>query len=168
MATTLFKGSPIHTTGDLPQIGKVAPDFVMTKKDMTDISLHSLKGKKIILNIFPSIDTSVCATSVRKFNAEAATLSDTLVICISADLPFAHARFCGAEGITNVESVSTFRSDFGTVYGVALAETPMKGLMARAVIVLDRDAVVRHLELVYDIGHEPDYETALSAVRNIS
>jgi thiol peroxidase len=166
MAVTLFKGSTLNTVGEIPAAGSKAPDFVMTKKDMSDISLSSLKGKKVILNIFPSIDTSVCATSVRKFNVEAANLEDTVVVCISADLPFAHARFCGAEGISNVESVSTFRSDFGTKYGVALAESPMKGLMARSVIVLDRDSVIKYSELVADIGHEPDYEKAIAAAKS--
>ena len=168
MNTTLFKGKPISLTGNLPAAGNKAPDFTMTMKDLSDVSLSSFKGKKVILNIFPSIDTSVCATSVRKFNVEAAQLADTVVICLSADLPFAHARFCGAEGITNVESALTFRSDFGKVYGAALAESPMKGLMARAVIVLDREGIIRYSELVADIGREPDYEKALTAAKSIS
>lgn len=164
MATTLFKGSAIHTVGDLPLVGTKAPDALLTAKNMSDISISSLKGKKVILNIFPSIDTSVCATSVRTFNAEAAKLTDTVVLCISADLPFAHARFCGAEGIDRVESVSTFRSEFGKSYGVSLSESPMKGLLARSVLVLDREGVVRHAELVADIGKEPDYAAAIEAV----
>jgi thiol peroxidase len=167
MASTLFKGSAINTGGDLPMVGTKAPDAVLTGKDMSDLSISSLKGKKVILNIFPSIDTSVCATSVRRFNVEAAKLTDTIVLCISADLPFAHARFCGAEGIDKVESVSTFRSGFGESYGVTLAESPMKGLLARSVIVLDRDGIVRHTELVADIGKEPDYTAAIEAVTMI-
>ena len=168
MARTLLKGNPVNTAGDLPSPGTAAPDAVLARKDMSDISISSLKGKKIILNIFPSIDTSVCATSVRRFNAEASGLADTMVLCISADLPFAHARFCGAEGIDRVESLSSFRSDFGESYGVTLADSPLKGLLARAVIVLDRNLVVRHMELVPDIGNEPDYEAALDAVKRIA
>lgn len=167
MAVINKKGNPLHTVGDLPSPGHTAPDAVLAKKDLSDLRIHSLKGKKVILNIFPSIDTSVCAMSVRKFNAEAANLSDTVVLCISADLPFAHARFCGAEGIENVESLSSFRSDFGQSYGVSISDSPMKGLLARAVLVLDRDSAVRHVELVADIGSEPDYAAAIEAVNRI-
>ena len=167
MARTSLKGNPVNTVGELPLQGTKARDAVLVKKDMTELSLYSLTWKKVILNIFPSIDTQVCATSVRRFNAEAAVLADTAVLCVSADLPFALARFCGAEGIENVESLSGFRSDFGKNYGVLLADSPLKGLFARAVIVLDRDLVVRHAELVADIGSEPDYTAALDAVNKI-
>ena len=168
MAEVNKKGNVLHTVGELPSLGSKAPDASVAKKDLSDLSIHSLKGKKVILNIFPSIDTAVCAMSVRKFNAEAAKLDDTVVLCISADLPFAHARFCGAEGIENVESLSSFRSDFGQSYGVTLADSAMKGLLARAVLVLDRDSVVRHVELVSDIGIEPDYSAAIEAVKSIA
>ena len=167
MASVNKKGNSIHTAGELPVPGSIAPDAVLAKKDLSDIRIHSLKGKKIILNIFPSIDTPVCAMSVRKFNAEAAKLADTAVLCISADLPFAHARFCGAEGIDNVDSLSSFRSDFGQSYGVTLADSAMKGLLARAVVVLDRNSTVCHVELVADIGSEPDYAAAIDAVNSI-
>ena len=168
MAVVNKKGNALHTVGELPALGAIAPDAILAKKDLSDMRIHSLKGKKVILNIFPSIDTPVCAMSVRKFNAEAAKLDDTIVLCISADLPFAHARFCGAEGIENVESLSSFRSDFAQSYGVELADSAMKGLLARAVVVLDRDSAVRHIELVADIGSEPDYAAAIDAENRIA
>jgi thioredoxin-dependent peroxiredoxin len=166
MAMITLHGIPIHTVGDLPRIGSTAPEFILTKKDLTDIRLSDFRGHKILLNIFPSIDTGTCAMSVRRFNSEAANLGDTRVLCISRDLPFAHARFCGAEGIDKVESLSILRDlDFGQDYGVAIKDGPMAGLMARVVIILDEEGIVKYVQLVPEIGQEPDYEAALLALK---
>lgn len=165
MAQTKLKGNPVNTLGDLPVVGSKAPELKLTKSDLSDVSLSNFQGKKKILNIFPSIDTPVCATSVRKFNEKAATLPNTVVLCISADLPFAHKRFCGAEGISNVETLSDFRNpDFAKSYGVGLADGPMAGLHARSIVVLDENDKVLHTELVDDIVNEPNYEKALSVL----
>ena len=166
-STVTLGGNSIKVDGSFIQKGQEAPDFALVGNDLADVSLGKFAGKRKVLNIFPSIDTPVCAMSVRKFNAEAAKLADTAVLCISADLPFAHARFCGAEGIDNVDSLSSFRSDFGQSYGVTLADSAMKGLLARAVVVLDRNSTVCHVELVADIGSEPDYAAAIDAVNSI-
>lgn len=163
MATTALKGTPVQTVGELPSVGSAAPGFTVTGTDLAEISSADLQGR-VVLNIFPSIDTGVCAASVRRFNELAAGLEDTTVLCVSEDLPFAHARFCGAEGIDKVRTGSAFRSDFGTKFGVTQADGPMRGLLARAVVVLDADGKVSYTELVPDISQEPDYDGALAAL----
>ncbi|MCI1646812.1 MAG: thiol peroxidase [Bacteroides sp.] len=166
MATTNFKGQPVKVIGEFVQVGAVAPDFELVKTDLSSFSLKELKGKNVILNIFPSLDTSVCATSVRKFNQLAAGLSDTVVLAISKDLPFAHGRFCSTEGIENVVPLSDFRvSDFADNYGLLMADGPLKGLLARAVVVVGKDGKVKYTEMVSEITHEPDYDKALAAVK---
>ncbi|MCA0335566.1 MAG: thiol peroxidase [Actinobacteria bacterium] len=162
MATTAFKGTPVQTSGELPAVGAAAPDYALTGADLGEVVRPD--GRRVVLNIFPSIDTGVCAASVRKFNELAAGLDDTSVVCVSADLPFALGRFCGAEGIENVTAASTFRSDFGDDYGVTMTDGPLHGLLARSVVVLDRDGSVLHTELVPDIVQEPDYDAAVSAL----
>ncbi|CRZ19740.1 thiol peroxidase [Kingella kingae] len=164
MAQVTFKGTPVEIQGTLPQVGQTAPDFTLTATDLSDKTLADFAGKRKILNIFPSIDTGVCATSVRKFNEHAANLNNTVVLCIAADLPFAFARFCGAEGIENVVSLSSFRSTFGADYGVNLAGSPLRGLTTRAVVVLDENNQVLHAELVAEIGQEPNYDAALAVL----
>ncbi|MDK4534995.1 thiol peroxidase [Kingella kingae] len=164
MAQVTFKGTPVEIQGTLPQVGQTAPDFTLTATDLSDKTLADFAGKRKILNIFPSIDTGVCATSVRKFNEYAANLNNTVVLCIAADLPFAFARFCGAEGIENVVSLSSFRSTFGADYGVNLAGSPLRGLTTRAVVVLDENNQVLHAELVAEIGQEPNYDAALAVL----
>jgi len=164
MAKTAFKGTPVQLSGDLPQVGSAAPDFNLTKVDLSTVSLKDYSGKTVVLNIFPSIDTPVCAMSVRKFNAEIGKIDNTVVLCISADLPFAHARFCGAEGLDHVVSASTFRSPaFGDTYGTRITDGPLAGLMARAVVVVDQRGNVVYTQLVDEISQEPDYEKALAA-----
>lgn len=164
MATTTLGDNTVNTIGDLPSVGAPAPSFRLTKDDMSDLTLADLAGKRAILNIFPSIDTGVCATSVRKFNELAAGLDNTVVVCVAADLPFAMKRFCGAEGITNVVTASTFRSDFGQAYGVTMVDGRLAGLLARSVVVLDEHGVVTYVELVPSIGQEPNYDGALGAL----
>ncbi|MCP3669716.1 MAG: thiol peroxidase [Gammaproteobacteria bacterium] len=165
MAKITLKGNEISTSGDLPAVGSQAPDFCLTKTDLSDISLSDLKGKRVILNIFPSIDTDVCAASVRHFNADANALDNTAVLCISQDLPFAHARFCGAEGLDSVDSVSELRnSDFGANYGARIVDGPLAGLLARAVVVLDETGKVIYNEQVPEIVQEPNYEAALNSL----
>lgn len=163
MATTALGGNPVNTIGELPQIGSSAPKFTVTGPDLADVSSTDLPGR-VVLNVFPSIDTGVCAASVRKFNEIAAGLEDTTVLCVSEDLPFAQKRFCGAEGIDNVRVGSAFRSDFGERLGLTQADGPMKGLLARAVIVIDADGTVTHSQLVPEIGQEPDYDAAVAAL----
>ena len=165
MADIKFKGHPAHTSGELPKVGAKAPSFILVKSDLSDASLESYAGKNKILNIFPSIDTGVCATSVRKFNTEAASAPNTVVLNISMDLPFAQKRFCGAEGITNVEMLSAFRSSFGKDYGLMMVDTPLAGLCSRVVIVISADDKVVYTEQVADITIEPNYAAALKAVR---
>lgn len=165
MAAITLKGSLINTVGVLPAVGSDAPLFTLTSVELGDITLESYRGKRVVLNVFPSIDTSVCAASVRRFNKDAAALRDVSVLCISADLPFALARFCGAEGIENVVSLSTFRSpSFGTDYGVTILDGPLKGLLARAVVVIGADGRVVYTELVPEIAQEPNYGRALAAL----
>jgi len=165
MSKVTFKGDPIEVKGQLPELGAKAPDFKLVKNDLSEADLSIAKGKQAVLNIFPSLDTPVCAKSVRTFNETASEREDVVVLCISADLPFAQARFCGAEGLDDVVTLSTFRNnEFGSDYGVALADGPLRGLLARAVIVLDVDGVVTHVELVPEIAEEPDYEAALNAL----
>ena len=163
MATIQFKGNPAHTSGDLPKVGSQAPAFKLVKTDLSEATLDHYKGKTKILNIFPSVDTGVCAASVRKFNVEAAKLPNTAVLNISVDLPFAQKRFCGAEGITNVEALSAFRSNFPEAYGLRLTDTPLAGLCSRAVIVIGKDDKVTYTEQVADITSEPNYEAAIKA-----
>jgi thioredoxin-dependent peroxiredoxin len=166
MANITFKGNPVATIGDLPSVGSQAPDFTLTKDDLSAVSKQDLTGKNVVLNIFPSIDTGVCATSVRKFNEQAASLPNTVVVCVSKDLPFAMKRFCGAEGIDQVMTASWFRGpDFGKDYGVTMNDGPLAGLFARAVVVMDATGKVVHTELVPEIAQEPDYEQAIAAVR---
>lgn len=167
MANVTFKGKPVQTAGSLPEIGTAAPDFRLVKTDLSAVTLSEFKGKKVVLNIFPSIDTSVCAMSVRRFNAEAAGLKNTVVLCLSRDLPFAQKRFCGAEGIENVIMGSEFRDfNFGDAYGVRITEGPMAGLFSRAIVIIDETGKVVYTEQVPDIGREPDYDKALAAVRS--
>lgn len=166
MATTNFKGQPVKLIGEFIQVGKLAPDFKLVKTDLSSLSLKDLNGKNVILNIFPSLDTGVCATSVRKFNKEAAGLKDTVVLAISKDLPFANGRFCSTEGIENVIPLSDFRlSDFDENYGVLMGDGPLAGLLARAVVVVGKDGKVAYTELVPEITQEPNYEKALEAVK---
>lgn len=165
MATITLQGNEIHTAGEFPRVGSKAPDFTLTDRDLNDVALSRWMGKKKLLSIFPSIDTPVCATSTRKFNDYARTHEDTVMLMISADLPFAHKRFCGDEGLDNVVTLSTMRSDdFARGYGVQIADGPLTGLTARAVVVLDENDTVVHAELVPEIGEEPDYEAALKAL----
>lgn len=166
MATITLKGTPIHTLGNLPEKGSQAPDFVLTKTDLEEVSLKDFAGESVLLNIFPSLDTGVCAASVRKFNTEAAKLRDTHVLCISMDLPFAQARFCGAEGLERVVALSAFRHpDFGKKYGLTITDGKLAGLLARAVIILDAKGRVLYIEQVPEIAQEPDYEAALAVLR---
>ena len=165
MAEITFRGNPIHTVGDLPAVGSPAPAFTLTGLDLSEVTVGNFAGKNLVLNIFPSIDTAVCATSVRTFNERAAALDNTAVLNVSADLPFAMGRFCGAEGIENVQSASVFRSDFGDTYGVKISEGPLAGLMSRAVVVVNGDGVVTYTEQVPEIGQEPDYDSALAALK---
>ena len=166
MAKITFKGNEVNTNGSLPAVGAEAPDFKGVKSDLSELHLKDLKGKNVILNIFPSLDTSVCATSVRKFNKLAASLPDTVVLAISKDLPFAHARFCTTEGIENVIPLSDFRfSDFDESYGVRMADGPLGGLLARAVVIVGKDGKVAYTELVPEITQEPDYDKAIEAVK---
>ncbi|HJL20478.1 MAG TPA: thiol peroxidase [Sandaracinaceae bacterium LLY-WYZ-13_1] len=163
MAETALKGTPIRTSGELPKEGTQAPPFRLVRQDLSEASSEDY-GKKMVLNIFPSIDTSVCATSVRTFNEKAGSRDDAVVLNVSMDLPFAAQRFCGAEGLEGVETLSAFRSTFPTDYGVRLEEGPMSGLTARAVVVLDGEGTVLHRELVPEIAQEPDYDAALAAL----
>ena len=165
MAQVTFQGTPVNTTGDLPAAGQEAPDFTLTKTDMSDVSLGDYKGKKLVLNIFPSVDTPVCAASVRRFNDEVSKLENLVVLCISRDLPFAHARFCGAENLENVISASELRShDFGNTYGVRIIDSALAGLFARAIVVIDEEGKVSYTQLVPEIAEEPDYQKALDAL----
>jgi len=165
MAQITFKGTPIRTIGELPAKGIVATDFALVKQDLSETVLSDYKGKRLVLNIFPSIDTGVCATSVRKFNEKAAALKNTVVLCVSMDLPFAQSRFCGAEGIKNVVTASAFRSAFGDHYGVTIAEGPLTGLLSRAIVVINESGKVLYTEQVPEIAQEPDYDAALAALK---
>lgn len=165
MAHVTLRGNPVTTSGELPAVGAQAPAFTLTKVDLSEMTNADLVGKRTILNIFPSIDTPTCATSTRKFNELASALDNTSVICVSADLPFAQKRFCGVEGLTNVQSASSFRSDFGNAFGVTLTDGPMKGVLARAVVVLDAKGTVTYTELVGEIANEPNYDAAIKALK---
>lgn len=165
MSQVTFKGTPVNVAGTLPSVGEKAPAFSLTASDLSDKGLDAFAGKKKVLNIFPSLDTGTCAQSVREFNRRAGELNDTVVLCISMDLPFAQGRFCGAEGLDDVVTMSAFRHpDFLDDYGVRLADGPLAGLAARTVVVLDADNTVRHVEQVGEIADEPDYEAALGAL----
>lgn len=164
MADIAFRGTPVQTSGDLPAVGDTAPSFTLVGQDLSDVTSAGLSGRRVVLNIFPSVDTGVCAASVREFNERAASLEDTTVVCVSKDLPFAQARFCGAEGIDEVTMGSAFRSDFGTDYGVLQTNGPLEGLLARAVVVLDAQGSVVYTQLVPEIGEEPDYDAAVAAL----
>ncbi|MBT8211380.1 MAG: thiol peroxidase [Eudoraea sp.] len=165
MATVTLKGNPINTIGSLPEIGSMAPEFSLTKSDLSSASLGDYSGTKLVLNIFPSIDTGTCAQSVRQFNEEAAELASTKVLCISKDLPFAQARFCGAEGIDNVEMLSDFRDgNFGKSYELEFIDGPLQPLLSRAVIVLDKEGKVVYTEQVSETADEPNYKAALEAL----
>jgi thiol peroxidase len=156
----------VQISGELPKVGSKAPAFKLVGGDLADVTLETFAGKRKVLNIFPSVDTPTCATSVRKFNAQANDLNNAVVLCISADLPFAQARFCGAEGLENVKNLSTMRgADFMETYGVAIADGPMVGLTTRAVVVLDENDNVLHSELVPEIGQEPNYDAALAVLK---
>ncbi len=166
MAQISLQGNPINTIGTLPEIGGKGPDFKLTKTDLSDVTLNDFAGKRLVLNIFPSIDTGVCATAVRRFNAEAEKLENTEVLCISADLPFAQARFCGAEGLERVVSLSAMRDrKFGEDYGVTISDGPLAGLFSRAVVILNEKGDVIYTEQVPEITQEPDYEAALNNLK---
>lgn len=166
METIFFKGTPCHTYGTMPSVGTDAPCFHLTANDLGMVQCHDFKGRRVVLNIFPSLDTEVCARSVRRFNEEAASLPDTTVICVSMDLPFAMSRFCTLENINNVIFASAFRSPlFGQKFGVQLCDGPLAGLLARAVIIIDFDRKIVYRELVNEITDEPDYKAALSVLR---
>ncbi len=166
MATITLKGNPVHTLGELPKVGSKAADFELVKNDLSSVSLKGFAGSNLVLNIFPSIDTGTCAASVRKFNESAAKLDNTKVLCISRDLPFAQARFCGAEGIQNVLTLSDFNTgDFGKTYGLEIVDGPLKGLHSRAVVVIDATGKVIYNQQVPEIVDEPDYAAALNSLR---
>jgi thiol peroxidase len=165
MAQVTLKGNPFHTSGELPAVGTQAPDFTLTRTTLADATPAEFKGQRVVLNIFPSIDTPTCATSVRTFNAKASQAPNTVVLCISADLPFAAGRFCTTEGLDKVIPASSFRSpEFGQAYGVTLTDGPLRGLLARSVVVLDEAGKVIHTELVPEIAQEPDYAAALAVL----
>jgi thiol peroxidase len=166
MAKITLKGNAIETIGTLPAKGSAAPNFTLVKTDLSEVTLADYKGKKIVLNIFPSIDTPVCAASVRQFNKTAGELTNTVVLCISADLPFAHTRFCETDGLKNVESLSVFRSNaFGKDYGVTITTGPIAGLLSRAIVIIDADGKVIYTEQVPEIAQEPNYDAALAALK---
>lgn len=164
MATVTFKSEPVHTVGELPAVGTPAPAFDLVDNDLGSVTLADFAGKRVVLNIFPSLDTGVCATSVRKFNELAAGLDNTVVVTVSKDLPFAAGRFCVNEGIENLVSTSAFRATFGEDYGVTMADGPLAGLLARAVVVLDTAGNVTYTQLVPEITTEPDYDAAVNAL----
>ena len=165
MAIVKFQGNPMSTVGELPAIGTEAPNFALTAQDLSDIALHDLRGKRVVLNVFPSLDTEVCAASVRRFNKMASEMENTVVLCVSMDLPFAATRFCTANGIENVKTASGFRSDFGRTYGFEIAEGPFRGLYARGVVILDENGKVIGTSLCDEITNEPDYDYALGLLK---
>lgn len=166
MAKITLKGNPINTVGELPAVGSSAPDFKLTTTDLADVSLQDYAGKRIVLNIFPSLDTAVCAASVRRFNADVDKLDNAVVLCASMDLPFAHKRFCSAEGLEKVISVSEMHhKGFGETYGVRITDGPLAGIFSRAIVVIGEDGKVIYTEQVPEITQEPDYESALNAIK---
>ena len=164
MATVTFSGTPVNTVGELPEVGTPLPPFLLTGADLQDVSSEDLAGKRIVLNIFPSADTGVCAMSVRRFNERAATWPNTVVVCVSEDLPFALGRFCAAEGIENVVVASAFRSSFGHDFGIEIADGDLRGLLARSVVIADEEGNIVYTRLSPEIGEEPDYDQAAAAV----
>lgn len=164
MATVTLQGNALETIGELPAVGTQAPGFELVQADLSPLTLADLKGQRVVLNIFPSVDTGTCATSVRQFNEKAASLDNTKVVCVSADLPFALGRFCGAEGIENVATGSTFRADFGKDYGVTFTTGPLAGLLSRSVVVIDTDGSVLYTQQVAETVDEPDYDAALAVL----
>jgi thiol peroxidase len=165
MASITLGGNPVHTNGELPKTGTKAPDFKLVKSDLSTATLADFSGNQLVLNIFPSIDTPTCATSVRVFNQKASALENTTVLCISRDLPFAQKRFCGAEGLENVVNLSDFKDgSFGKDYGLELTDGVLAGLHSRAVVVVDADGIVKYSELVADIKDEPNYDNALASL----
>ena len=165
MATVTLRGNPVNVGGNFPKVGDSAPDFNLTASDLSDVSLASYAGKRKVLNIVPSLDTPTCAQSTRVFNEKASAMSNTVVLVIAADLPFAMSRFCGAEGLKDVVTLSTFRGkDFHTKYGVDISDGPLRGLTARSVVVLDENNKVKHAELVSEIAQEPNYDAALAVL----
>ncbi|MDO9163863.1 MAG: thiol peroxidase [Methylococcaceae bacterium] len=164
MATITFLGKPLHTSGDLPAVGSKAPDFSLVSTELVDVKLANYAGKRKVLNIVPSLDTPTCAASTRKFNQKASHLDNTVVLVVSADLPFAQSRFCETEGLKDVIPLSTFRSNFAEEYGVKIADTLLAGLTARAVVIIDENDQVIYTQLVSDVAQEPDYESALAAL----
>src|SRR5690625_2949936 len=164
MAQITLDGNPINTVGELPGVGSQAPGFTLVDSELGEISLEDFRGKRVVLNIFPSLDTGICANSVREFNKRAAGLENTQVICVSADLPFAHGRFCAAEGIDDVITGSVFRSSFGQDYGVRIADGPLAGVLSRAVVVIDENGTVSYTEQVPEIKTDPNIDAALAAL----
>lgn len=165
MAKVTLQGNPVSTSGELPQVGEKAPDFQLVDKDLADVSLATYAGKKKLLNIVPSLDTPTCATSTRKFNEKAAGRADTVVLVVSADLPFAQSRFCSAEGLSNVVPLSTMRGyKFSKDYGVLITDGPLAGITTRAIVVIDEEDTVKYVQLVPEIADEPDYDSALAAL----
>lgn len=164
MAKITLKGNPVNTIGDLPKVGSKAPDFKLVKNDLSEATLATWKGKRKVVSIFPSVDTPTCAMSVRTFNTKAANAPNTIVLNISADLPFAQKRFCAAEGIKNVETLSTFRSNFAKEWSLQIADGPLAGLCSRAIVVLDENDKVVYTEQVSEIANEPDYDKALKSI----
>lgn len=167
MASIQLGGTPVNTVGELPATNNKAPNFKLTKADLSDTSLDDYAGQKLVLNIFPSVDTSTCAQSIREFNTKAAALDNTKVLCISKDLPFAQNRFCGAEGIENVEMLSDYKNgSFGETYGVSFSNGPFETLHSRAIVVIDGNGQVLHTEQVNEVANEPNYDAALAALSN--
>jgi len=167
MATLTFKGSPINTIGELPIVGRPCPPFTLTRADLSEVSLVDLTGQRVILNIFPSLDTTICAKGVRTFDARASEVPNMVVLCVSQDLPFAQARFCKAEEINDVVPVSTFRhQEFGDDFGITMVDGPLRGLLARALVVLDENGTVVHTELVSELACEADYDGALDIIHH--
>lgn len=168
METIYFNGTPCHTYGTIPAVGSKAPEFVLISPQLKEIRNSDFKGKRVVLNVFPSLDTDVCAMSVRRFNKEAARLDNTVVLCVSMDLPFAAGRFCSAEGITDVTPASAFRSaEFAQDYGLRIVDGPLAGLLARAVLIIDEKGEIIYRDLVEEITHEPKYDEALDVLRNV-
>lgn len=164
MATVTLQGNPINTNGDLPAVGSTIPEIALVKTDLSELNNAELSGKRVVFNIFPSVDTPTCAQSVRTFNEKASGLENTVVLCISQDLPFAQARFCGGEGLDNVVNASGFRSSFKEDFGLAFVDGPLLGLSARAVVITDKEGIVLYSELVSEVADEPNYEAALAAL----
>lgn len=163
--SVLFQGNPMHIYGNVPEAGTAAPNFALVGKDLSEICLHDFKGKRVVLNIFPSLDTDVCAASVRRFNVDASKLENTVVLCVSMDLPFAAQRFCVANGIENVAPASGFRSDFGKNYGMELTDGPLRGLYARGLIIIDEEGKIKGTSICREITEEPDYQFAIDMLK---